>query len=57
MTFCGYSIPHPAEPIVNVRLQTSGTQRGLESCVPPICASYLPAAAQVLPPPMSCALD
>jgi len=23
-TFCGYSMPHPSEPVINVRLQTSG---------------------------------
>ncbi len=23
-TFCGYSMPHPSEPVVNVRLQTAG---------------------------------
>ncbi len=22
--FCGYSMPHPSEPVVNVRLQTAG---------------------------------
>lgn len=22
--FCGYSIPHPADPVVNVRIQTTG---------------------------------
>ena len=24
MEFCGYSIPHPADPLVNVRVQTTG---------------------------------
>ena len=23
-TFCGYSMPHPSEPVINVRLQTAG---------------------------------
>ena len=23
-TFCGYSMPHPSEPLVNLRLQTTG---------------------------------
>ena len=23
-TFCGYSMPHPSEPLVNLRLQTNG---------------------------------
>lgn len=24
MSFCGYSIPHPAEALVNIRVQTTG---------------------------------
>ena len=37
--FCGYSMPHPSEPLVNVRLQTRGVpavdvfRRGLESLI------------------------
>ena len=24
VSFCGYSVPHPAEPIMNLRVQTTG---------------------------------
>jgi DNA-directed RNA polymerase I and III subunit RPAC2 len=30
-TFCGYSCPHPSEPVVKVRLQTSGEQSALDT--------------------------
>lgn len=26
--FCGYSVPHPSEPKMNLRLQTTGDLRG-----------------------------
>lgn len=26
--FCGYSVPHPYEPMMNVRLQTKGVSTG-----------------------------
>ena len=26
--FCGYSVPHPSEPFVHVRLQTTGAPAG-----------------------------
>ncbi|GAB5031297.1 dna-directed rna polymerase i and iii subunit rpc19 [Nannochloropsis oceanica] len=29
-TFCGYSVPHPSEPKMNVRLQTSTSKTAVE---------------------------
>lgn len=29
--FCGYSIPHPAEPVVNIRVQTTGEVSAAEA--------------------------
>ncbi len=29
-SFCGYSVPHPSEPKMNVRLQTSAAKPALE---------------------------
>jgi len=28
--FCGYSVPHPSEPKMNIRLQTSATKPALQ---------------------------
>ncbi|KAL2898820.1 DNA-directed RNA polymerases I and III subunit RPAC2 [Bienertia sinuspersici] len=28
VSFCGYSIPHPSEPLVNIRVQTTGDPAG-----------------------------
>jgi DNA-directed RNA polymerase subunit L len=28
VTFCGYSIPHPSEAVVNIRIQTTGECEG-----------------------------
>lgn len=39
VTFCGYSVPHPAESVMNVRVQTAGeraldtVEEGLEDVV------------------------
>ena len=30
VTFCGYSIPHPSEAVVNMRIQTTGNEGGRE---------------------------
>ena len=30
VTFCGYSIPHPSEAVVNMRVQTTGKEKGRE---------------------------
>ena len=37
VSFCGYSIPHPATPVVHLRVQTTGTQ----------CESASPASLQL----------
>jgi DNA-directed RNA polymerase subunit L len=29
VNFCGYSIPHPSEPVMNIRVQTDGEARPL----------------------------
>ena len=40
VSFCGYSVPHPAEPRMNLRLQTIGppaTEVLLDALLPSVC--------------------
>merc|ERR1711865_1299511 len=43
ISFCGYSIPHPAEPVMNLRIQTNGRKqlRRLLSTGCTICWQYV----------------
>merc|ERR1711865_1305451 len=31
ISFCGYSIPHPAEPVMNLRIQTNGKETAAQA--------------------------
>ena len=39
VTFCGYSIPHPTEDSVNIRVQTTGVLPGLVQLCSSLCSS------------------
>ncbi len=59
VNFCGYSIPHPSEPKMNMRLQTAGTQLRplpLLRCLSPSPCSRTAETSAKPPPRLSLSL-
>jgi DNA-directed RNA polymerase subunit L len=52
VAFCGYSVPHPSEPKMNLRLQTNGEDAGITlsiRCVHATCSIGVASCAVLAP--------